>query len=80
MILHTTSARISYPHHALLKAALEDDKAEWESIYHTRRYLDGLGETHDIEIYRFKRNVAGAPIHYSVDLTQKLGGRFGVAE
>jgi hypothetical protein len=80
VILHTTSARLSYPHHALLKAALAGDQAEWEPIDHTQRYLDGLGETHDIEIYRYRKNVAGQPIHYSVDLTKKLGGRFGMVE
>jgi hypothetical protein len=80
VILHTTAARISYPQHALLRAALEGDKADWEPVYHTRRYLDGLGETHDIEIYRFRKNVAGTPIHYAVDLTKKLGAQFGGVE
>jgi len=80
VMLHTKSSPISYPHHALLKAALAGDKAEWESVYHTKRYLDGLGETDDIEIYRFRKNVAGTPIHYSVDLTGKLGAQLGIVE
>lgn len=71
VILHTTAARISYPHHALLKAALEGDAAEWELIYHTNRHLEGLSETHDIEVYRYRKSLAGAPIHYSVDLLGK---------
>lgn len=73
VILHTTAARISYPHHALLKAALDRDPSEWERIYHTQRFLNGLGETHTIEIYRCRKNLAGVPIHYSVDLTQRVG-------
>lgn len=75
VILHTTEAPISYPHHALLKAALDSDPAEWEKIYSSRRYLPGLGQTHTIEIYRCRKNLVGAPIHYSVDLTRKIGER-----
>lgn len=73
VIVHTTAARISYPHQALLKAALESDPADWEPIYHSERHLAGLGQTHTIEIYRCRKNLAGAPIHYSVDLTRKVG-------
>jgi hypothetical protein len=80
VILHTTPFRVSYPHHDMLRAALAGDKAEWELVYHTQRYLSGSGEKHDLEIYRFRKNVAGAPIHYSVDLSGKLGSKFGAAE
>ncbi len=73
VILHTAAARISYPHQALLKAALGSDPAEWERIYYSKRLLQGLGETHTIEIYRCRKNLAGVPIHYSVDLTNKIG-------
>lgn len=81
VILHTTQAAVSYPHHALLKAALDSDPAEWERIYYSRRHLQGLGtgpgQNHIIEIYRCRRNLAGAPIHYSVDLTRKIGEEIG---
>jgi hypothetical protein len=80
VILHTTPFRVSYPHHDMLRAALAGDRAEWELVYHTQRHLSGLGEMHDIEIYRFRKNVAGAPIHYSVDLSGKLGSKFGAGE
>jgi hypothetical protein len=80
VILDTIPSDVSYPHHALLKAALEGDETDWELIYHTTKSLDGEGGTHDIEIYRFKKNVAGEPIHFSVDLTKKLGVEFGTIE
>jgi hypothetical protein len=73
VILDTATARAVYPHHELLRAALAGDSAEWERVYHTERNLPGLRESHEIEIYRYRRNVAGASIHYSVDLTRKLG-------
>ncbi len=73
VILHTTAARISYPHQAQLKAALDGDPAEWERIFHSERHLSGLDQTHTIEIYRSTKNLAGVPIHYSVDLMGKIG-------
>ena len=73
VIVHTTEARISYPHQALLKAALDGDPGDWQEIYHSERRLEGLNETHKIEIYRRRKNLAGLPIHYSVDLTRRIG-------
>ncbi|HYA18969.1 MAG TPA: glycosyltransferase family 39 protein [Bryobacteraceae bacterium] len=73
VILHTTAAKISYPHHAQLKAALDGDPDEWQRIYHSVRTLEGLGQTHTIEIYRYRKDVTGVPVHYSVDLTRKIG-------
>lgn len=84
VVLHTTSAPLSFLHQAQLKAALDSDKAEWEPIYHTRQYLKGTGttpgETHDIEIYRYRKDVRGAAIHYSVDLSGKLGAKYGAIQ
>lgn len=77
VILHSTEAAISYPHQALLEAALAGDPAEWERIYYSRRYLPGLDQTHVIQIYRCRRNLVGAPIHYSVDLSKKIGEEIG---
>jgi hypothetical protein len=77
VVLHDTEARLQYPHQALLKAALAGDTAEWEPIYRSERRLAGLGQTHTIEIYRCRRNLVGVPIHYSVDLTRKLGEKIG---
>ncbi len=48
VILHTTAAAISYPHQALLKAALEGDPDDWQRIYSSERHLDGLNQTHTI--------------------------------
>jgi Dolichyl-phosphate-mannose-protein mannosyltransferase len=73
VILHDTEARNHYPHQAMLKAALDNDPADWEPVYHSERRLSSLGQTHTIEIYRCRKNLAGVPIHYSIDLTRKLG-------
>jgi hypothetical protein len=80
VILHTASSVASYAHHAQLKAALNSDPLEWEPIYHTSQFLKGLDQTHDIEIYRCKRNFTGIPIRYSVDLSKKLGAGFNRVE
>jgi 4-amino-4-deoxy-L-arabinose transferase-like glycosyltransferase len=80
VILDTVPSEKSYPHHAILSAALEGDKTDWDPIYHTIRRLDGVGETHDVEIYRYKKSVAGEPIHFSVDLSRKLGIELGTVK
>ena len=75
VILHTAPSPISYPHHAMLKAALENDPAEWELVYSSKRNLERPQATHTIEVYRCRHVLIGAPIHYSVDLTGKVGAR-----
>jgi hypothetical protein len=67
VILDTTPAVISYPHHPLLKAALDSDPADWERVYRSQK------EGHVIEIYRRRQDLRGVPIRYSVDLTGKIG-------
>lgn len=73
VIVHTTEASTSYPFHEQLKAALESAPDDWERIYQSERHLAGLNETHTIEIWRSRKDLAGVPIHYSVDLTRKVG-------
>jgi 4-amino-4-deoxy-L-arabinose transferase-like glycosyltransferase len=70
VIVHTTTADRSYEHDAQLRRALAGHPAQWEKIYESRRVLD---KPHEIEIYRSRRDLQGVPVHFSVDLSRKIG-------
>jgi hypothetical protein len=71
VILHTTDTPRSYPHHEILRRALEGHPEDWERIYEDRRMVAGLH--HEMLIYRQRRDVQGIPVRLSVDLTRKIG-------
>jgi hypothetical protein len=71
VILHTMDSKRNYPHHEILRKALELHPEEWE-----RRYEDSRLSTdqhHELVIYQYRRNVQGIPVRLSVDLTRKIG-------
>jgi hypothetical protein len=70
VILHTTPTGHPYQHHALIERLLAGHPGQWEKIYESRRVLE---QPHDIEIYRCRRNLQGVPVHFTVDLSGKIG-------
>jgi hypothetical protein len=70
VILHTTATGQPYQHHAMLQSLLAEHPAEWEKIYESRRVLD---KRHEVVIYRCRRDLQGVPMHFSVDLSRKIG-------
>ncbi|MGA2118668.1 MAG: glycosyltransferase family 39 protein [Bryobacteraceae bacterium] len=71
VLLDTVPAAHPYPHHGLLRATLSADSRLWERIYRTRQ--SALGIPHEIEIYRFRRDITGVPVRFDVDLSNKIG-------
>lgn len=72
VILHTMhSRRNSYPHHEILRKALEAHPEEWERVYANSRTT--VHQVHDLEVYRQRKDVQGIPVRLTVDLTRKIG-------
>jgi|GEM_PF-3946764 len=69
-IVHTRPATQSYPHHELLRTTLLAHPEEWDLIYSSRK--QALGQENEIEIFRYRKSVSGAPIHYDIDLSRKI--------
>ena len=70
VLVDTSPASHSYPHHELLRATLSADTQLWQSIYRARR--TALGIPHEIEIYRYRKDVTRVPVHFDVDLSRKI--------
>jgi hypothetical protein len=70
VILHTTTAAESYPHHELLREMLTRYPDDWELIHSSRRIA--LGQPHDIAVYRCRRDLRGVPIRFQFDLIQNI--------
>jgi hypothetical protein len=70
VIVHTTTAARSYPHHELLREALTRFADDWELIYESRRIA--LGQPHAIAVYRCRRTLSGMPIRFEFDITDTL--------
>ena len=54
----------------MLQRLLAEHPAEWEKIYESRRVSD---KPHEVVIYRCRRDLQGVPVHFSVDLSRKIG-------
>ena len=70
IILHTTTTSRPYHHHAIMQRLLAGHPEEWEKIYESRRVLE---HPHLVEIYRCRRDLNGVPVHFTVDLSRKIG-------
>ena len=70
VILHITTTRHPYRHHAVLQHFLDSHPGDWEKIYESRRVLE---QPHEIEIYRRRRDLQGVPVHLTIDLSRKIG-------
>jgi len=70
VIMHTTTTERPYQHHALIERLLAGHPDQWENIYESRRVLE---QSHDIKIYRRRRDLRGIPVHFSMDLSDKIG-------
>lgn len=70
VILHTTTTERPYQHHALIERLLTGHPGQWEKIYESRRVSE---QPHEIEIYRCRRDLRGVPVHFSMDLSDKIG-------
>jgi hypothetical protein len=70
VLLDTSPAPVSYRHHELLREALESDPEDWEPVYSARGAA--LGKPHEIRIFRYRKNVRGAPLRFELDLTRKI--------
>jgi Dolichyl-phosphate-mannose-protein mannosyltransferase len=71
VILDTVSASHSYRHHALLRATLARYPEDWEPIYASQTVA--LGVPHEIQVYRYRKDVRGVAVHFEIDLTRKIG-------
>lgn len=74
VIVHTAALRLAqrpYRHHAQLALLLASHPEEWQTIHHSER--QALGDLHDLIIYRNRRDLRGVPIHFTVDLSRKIG-------
>jgi hypothetical protein len=71
VIVHTTDAARHYPHHEILRKALELHPEEWEMLYEDHRVA--ARQRHDLQVYRRLKDVDGIPVRLSVDLTRKIG-------
>jgi hypothetical protein len=70
VLLDTVPASHPYPHHDLLRTTLFNDSQLWERIYHARQ--TALGIPHEIDIYRYRKDVTGIPVRFDVDLSKKI--------
>jgi len=70
VLLDTVPASHPYPHHELLRTTLAADSQSWERIYCSRQ--SALGIPHQIEIYRYRKDITGVPVRFDVDLSQKI--------
>jgi len=70
VVVHTTPSSQSYPQHELLQETLRGDVQDWELIQSSRRAV--LGQTHEIEVYRCRKDLRGVPVHLEIDLTRKI--------
>ena len=74
VIVHTAALRLGqrpYRHHAPLALLLASHPEAWQPIHHSER--QALGDLHDLIIYRNRRDLRGVPIHFTVDLSRKIG-------
>jgi hypothetical protein len=78
VLLDTVPAPHPYPHHDLLRATLSADAQLWERIYLTRQFA--LGIPHEIEIYRYRKDITGLPVRFDVDLGNKIGQSIAVGK
>jgi len=60
-----------YRHHDQLRQLLASHPEAWEPLHHSIRQT--LGDTHDIVLYRNRRDLRGIPIRFTVDLSRKIG-------
>jgi hypothetical protein len=61
-----------------LRATLSADAQLWERIYLTRQFA--LGIPHEIEIYRYRKDITGLPVRFDVDLGNKIGQSIAVGK
>jgi hypothetical protein len=70
VVTHATIAPRTYAFHPILQSVLEKSPEEWEKL--DQRILQNNGRSHEVALYRSRKDFRGVPVRFEIDLTQKI--------